>query len=97
MLNLTAPILLEAVRGDGIDRSQWAGTISEIRGLSQILPDCKFLHVNRDANRVAHQLAKRAQERQEWMMLRHDVPPDIRSLAQADSAGSSSCNEQVNH
>jgi hypothetical protein len=64
-----------ALRGGGFDRTQWAGIISEILGLSHLLPDCTFQQVSRVANPAAR-------ERHEWAVLRHDVPPDARILVQ---------------
>jgi hypothetical protein len=38
--------------------SRWVGIISEIKETSRMLPLCKFMHVRREANQVAHDLAK---------------------------------------
>jgi hypothetical protein len=55
----------------------------------------------RDANNIAHQLAKRALERHEWMVMRNDIPADLRSLVTAETAGEAGfpnrCNPNLNH
>jgi hypothetical protein len=75
--------------------------IVEILGLSQLLPSCIFQRVERDANNIAHQLAKRALERHEWMVMRNDIPADLRSLVTAETAGEAGfpnrCNPNLNH
>jgi hypothetical protein len=60
--------------------------VSEIIGLSRLLPDCIFQHAGREVNRVAHRLARRAQEKKEWIVMRHDTPSDAHSLVQAEAA-----------
>jgi hypothetical protein len=42
--------------------------------------------VGQDANRVAHQLAKHAQERHEGVVMRQEIPPEFRSLIISESA-----------
>jgi hypothetical protein len=42
-----------------VDRAQWAGIIEEIRAASNQLPQCRFMHVGRDANIVAHKASEK--------------------------------------
>jgi hypothetical protein len=37
-----------------------AGILEEIKGALSLLPECKFHHVRRGSNEVAHALAQRA-------------------------------------
>jgi hypothetical protein len=69
--------LVSSVCGGGADGAMWAATVSEIIGISRLLPECIFQHVGREANRVVHQLAKKAQEEKEWTVMRQDFPPDV--------------------
>jgi hypothetical protein len=78
--------LVQSLRGGGFERAQWAGILSETIGMSRLLPECTFQQVGRDANQIAHQLAKRTQERQEWVVMRHDILPELCSLFPAESA-----------
>jgi hypothetical protein len=93
--------LVAALHGGDESRARWAGVISEIIGLSRLLPACIFKHVGREANNVAHQLARRALEEYEWVVMRHDIPSDLRSLVNAETAGESDsptrCNINLNH
>jgi hypothetical protein len=41
------------------DRAAWAGVIEEIRSASNLLPQCRVMHAHHEANRIAHELAKR--------------------------------------
>jgi ribonuclease HI len=66
--------LVETLRSCAASRSKWAGVLDEIQGLRQLLLDCIIQHVGRDANTVAHQLARRALEREEWVVLRDEIP-----------------------
>jgi hypothetical protein len=52
----------------------------EIQGLTQLLPDCKIQHVGQAASAVAHELAKRTLEREEWMVMRDGIPLELRRV-----------------
>jgi ribonuclease HI len=79
--------LAKALQDGGQNRARWAGIISGIMALSNLLPACSFGHVRREANQVAHQLGRRALERHEWVVMRHDMPEEVRSLVIAEAAG----------
>jgi hypothetical protein len=42
--------------------------IKEILALGRLLPACKFAHVQREANQVAHELAQRALGKQQGVV-----------------------------
>jgi hypothetical protein len=75
--------------------------IAEILGLKQLLLPCIFQHVEQGANNIAHQLEKRALKREEWVVMRNDIPVDLRSLVIAETAGEAGfpnrCNPNFNH
>jgi hypothetical protein len=92
---------MAAFRGGGHERVPWVRTISDIIGLSHLLPTYIFQHVGRETNKVAHQLARRALEGHEWVVMRHDIPSDLRSLVLAKTIGESysptHCNMHLSH
>jgi hypothetical protein len=50
--------LIKALMMGVQSRAPWAGVISEIRVVGQLPPECRFSHIRREANRVAHELAQ---------------------------------------
>jgi hypothetical protein len=78
--------LVTSLRDSGFECIQWVDILSEMVGLSRLLPECIFQQVGRHANRVAQQLAKRAQEGHEWVVMRQEIPPEFRSLIISESA-----------
>jgi hypothetical protein len=52
--------LIHALGKVADSRSQWAGVITEIQVLGHLLPACRYDHIRREANQVAHALAQRA-------------------------------------
>jgi hypothetical protein len=71
--------LIKAIKGGGEDRAPWRGIISEIISTSNLLPACKFAHVGRQANEVAHRLARRGLQTKEWAVMRFDMPDDVKA------------------
>jgi hypothetical protein len=49
--------LVHTFEGNEANRSQMAEVLAEIKGASMLLPACKFTHIRRGANHVAHGLA----------------------------------------
>jgi hypothetical protein len=78
--------LAKAVQVGGGDRARWGGIISEIIRSSNILPACKFDYVRREANEVVHRLARRGLQMKEWVVMRFDVPDNVRSVVLAETA-----------
>jgi hypothetical protein len=59
------------------DRSRWVGIIKEIQATGDILPGCRFSHIKREANQVAHELCQRALRNQQAVVMRFRVPLDL--------------------
>jgi hypothetical protein len=57
--------LVKAIKGGGGDWAPWGGIISKIISTSNLLLACKFDHVRREANEVAHILARRGLQTKE--------------------------------
>jgi CTP:molybdopterin cytidylyltransferase MocA len=55
-------MLVQAVSGDGNPRARWSSMIEEIKGSSVLLPECKVVHVRREANQVAPGSIGKAEE-----------------------------------
>jgi hypothetical protein len=66
-------------------RTQWAGVISKIQAVGHILPACRFSHVRREANQVAHELAQRGLSHQQAVVMRLKVPPDLQALVRREA------------
>jgi hypothetical protein len=79
--------LIRALGPEKVERASCAGIISEITVAANLLPACKFTHVNREANQVAHQLAQRSLRQQECMVMHHNLPEEVRGLVQAEGTG----------
>jgi hypothetical protein len=67
-------------------RSSWAGILSEIKAAGNLLPACSFSHIHREGNQVAHLLAQKALRRKECVLMRHNMPPEIRTQVDTESA-----------
>jgi hypothetical protein len=76
--------LVKALGSTDTSWSRWAGLISEIKEASQLLPEWRFVHVKREANQVAHGLAKLATTQQQCMVMRLSVSPGIQALVDRD-------------
>jgi hypothetical protein len=79
--------LVKSLRSGGKSIARWAGIIDEIINISNLLPACKFEHIRREANKVAHQPARRGLEKKEWVVMHHAMPKEIRSLVLAKTTG----------
>jgi hypothetical protein len=64
--------------------ASWMGTITEIKELSQLFPNCSFIHVRRSGNQVAHTLAQLAMRRKQCSVLRASIPQEIAKLVKND-------------
>jgi hypothetical protein len=90
-------------------RAQWDGLLTDIRGPCMLLPGFKLRMIKREANAVAHCLAKRAMHSKEFVVMRQNYPEcvasqvrkeaTIRSSGQTDGQSTegreSSCNHAV--
>jgi hypothetical protein len=56
-----------------MNRFAWAGVIAEIKRAGNLQPGCRYIHVCRDANMVAHMLASHS------AIMRHDMPSFVHS------------------
>jgi hypothetical protein len=88
--------LIKAIEERKESRASWAGIIEEIRGVSSLLPGCKFQHVRREANKAAHSLAQRALRTQECGVLSLSAPEEILSIIEAGAAGNCSVTNPCN-
>jgi GMP synthase PP-ATPase subunit len=66
-------------------RSAWSGILNEIRAASAQLPEVKPVGVKRDANRVAHILARQAIRLKEYMTMHYSCPGSVRSLVEEEA------------
>jgi hypothetical protein len=69
--------LILAISRKEEDRSRWVGIIKEIQATGDILPGCRFSHIKREANQVAHELCQRALRNQQVVVMRFRVPLDL--------------------
>ena len=72
--------LAEGMSSTGWDRSSFGSALKEAKGLALNLPDRRFKHVNRDGNRIAHELAQLAKRGVEAAVLRLESLPCIAEL-----------------
>jgi hypothetical protein len=79
--------LIKDVQLKGNPRAPLAGIHAEIRGLMNILPECKVQHVNRCVNRVAHKLAQHALKNQECVVMRFNYLVCVRDLIVREESG----------
>jgi hypothetical protein len=56
------------------------GVISKIQVVGDILPACRFNHVRREANQVAHELAQWGVCHQQVVVMRLKVPSDLQTI-----------------
>jgi hypothetical protein len=92
-------LLIKAVQTSVEDRASWAGLIQEIKGVRELLPDCRFSHVRREGNWVAHLIAE-ALQFNEYGLRRFRSPECAREqciLEAAGARGANICNSDVNH
>jgi hypothetical protein len=80
--------LVNALGRDTEWLASWAGTLGEIKAVNNLLPGCNFKHVGREVNMAAHRLAQRAMANQECVIMRFDMPGEIRCLVQSEAARS---------
>jgi hypothetical protein len=76
--------LIKEIRSGEDSRASWVGSIAEIKALSQLLLECSFRHVRRDANQVAHELARLAMRRKQSRVKCFSFPPEISRVVQKD-------------
>jgi hypothetical protein len=90
--------LIRAIEQRKESLSSWDGIIQEIRGVSSLLPQCKSRHEKQEANIAAHKLAQRALSTQECIVMRLDMPGEIRGIIEAEEAGGGNtdpCNSAI--
>jgi hypothetical protein len=63
-----------------LGRKGEVGTLMEIQAVKNLLSECKFIHIGRAKNRVAHNLAQEAIRRKSCVVMRHDAPQCVRGL-----------------
>jgi hypothetical protein len=66
-------LFVRALQEEHEDRFAWAGVIAEIKRAGNLQPGCRYIHVCRDANMVAHMLASHS------AIMRHDMPSFVHS------------------
>lgn len=59
--------LITALKAPPQPRARWASVLDEIRAVEGLLPDFKWQQINRERNKVAHELAQRASRYHETM------------------------------
>jgi hypothetical protein len=69
--------LIQAINRKEADHSRWAGIIKEIQATGNQLPGCLFSHIKREANQVAHELSQRELRREQVVVMRFWVPPNL--------------------
>jgi ribonuclease HI len=72
--------LIQALGRTTDARSSIFGILSEIQAVKNILPDCKFSHIRRHLNIVAHNLAHESFLKKQSLVMRYDVPQCVREL-----------------
>jgi hypothetical protein len=55
------------------------------------LPACSFRHTHQEGNQVAHRLAQKALRRDESIVMRFDMPQEVRDLVIAEATNSAPC------
>jgi ribonuclease HI len=66
-------------------RAQGASVISEKCVVAQLLPEYRFVHVRREANQAAHELAQLAMRRRQAVVMPLKVPPDIQPFVDIET------------
>jgi hypothetical protein len=69
-------------------RSAWACILAEIQAIGNILPDRNFIHIHRDMNQLAHNLAQKAIRQNECVVMRFDAPACVRQLMASEAVNS---------
>jgi hypothetical protein len=77
--------LVKALGTGGGRWSRWVGTISEIKAVSRLLQECNYVHVRRDSNQVAHELAKLGARGVQGRVMHFSVPSEVQSLVQKEA------------
>jgi hypothetical protein len=77
-------------------RSSCAGTLLEIQEASNLLPACSFRYTHREGNQVAHRLAQKAIWWDKNMVMRFDMPQEVRDLVIAEAVNKATCPQICN-
>jgi hypothetical protein len=72
-------------------RSSWVGILLEIQEVRNLLPACSFRHIHREGNIVAHRLAQKALRPDKSIVMRFDMPQEVRDLVIAESVNMATC------
>jgi hypothetical protein len=79
-------MFIRALQSQGENIFNWLGLIQEIKGASVLLPECRFVHVKRESNLVAHLLVRRALQLNEGGMRRHGCPKCVSHQCNIEAA-----------
>jgi hypothetical protein len=66
-------------------RRLWEGVLWEIKAACNLLLDFRLVVVRREANEVAHNLAKLTLARKECVVKRFDCPDSVRSIVEREA------------
>jgi hypothetical protein len=80
-------VLVRALEGDKANRTQQAVVLAEIKGVTRLLPACRFMHIRRDANQVAHGLARLAIQARCAKVMRFQAPSEVQALVDREWTG----------
>jgi hypothetical protein len=89
-------VLAQRLASPMTDRSAWVGTVTEIRAACNLMPQFRVMHVCREANTVAHELAKMGMQKRDCVVMHFSMLGEIRDLVQGEAVksqgGSQACN-----
>jgi hypothetical protein len=88
-VELDCAVLVNELEGNGANRSHMVGVLAEIKEASTLLPACRFMHIQRGANQVAHALARLALQTRCAKVMRFQAPKEVQALVDRDNQESS--------
>jgi hypothetical protein len=77
--------VIKALRNEPGDRLPLGGVLKEIRATCALLPEFRLLLIRREANMVAHALARKAMLSKEFVVMRLNYPQCIKSQVEAEA------------
>lgn len=84
-LEADCSMLIDALTSLAPTRASWTGVLQDIRGVGALLPEVVFDKVKREANSVAHSLAKLAVANNEMVVKRFRFPDCVRSIVELEA------------
>lgn len=87
ILEADCSMIMVALKSGQDECALWLGILAEISAVCDLLPGHRLEHANRNANNVAHNLAKLAYERREFVVKRLGFPQEVERWIQEDSKG----------